>query len=156
MSNESYRPHHKSVYGFNRVIGINSHNIYTIDKHVMSEDHLFIGPADKKEFFNLMELKSKIIVIDDYETNSRGFADVVYDKTLDQIIGITDTTGEFRSYRADIDLSYDKKNPCVCIFTGDHNFMKSIDKNTKIELVYAENKTVLSLFITNPNITSQQ
>jgi hypothetical protein len=103
-----------------------------------------------------MELKSKIIVLDDYKTNLCGFADVVYDKTLDQIIGITDTTGEFRSYRADIDFSYDKKNPCVCIFTGDHNFMKTINKNTKIDLVYSKNKTVLGLFIKNPIITSQQ
>lgn len=153
MSNES-------VYGFNRVIGINSHNIYTIDKRVMSEDRLFVGPTDKKEFFNLMELKSKIIVLDDYKTNSCVFADVVYDKTLGRIIGITDTTGEFRSYRADNDphanFSYDKKNPCLCIFTGDHGFMKSIDKNTVLDVVYAENKTVLGLFITNPNITIEE
>lgn len=139
----------KQVYIFYRVTGINSHNIYTLDKrHV--EEELLTKKDGNLDIYNLMEFKSKIILFDDYETNSCNFADVVYDKTFNKIIGFSDVMCKpIRNYRIDADYLLYKKNPCACIFTLDEKFMKNINENTTFDFVYAEKRSLLALFINN-------
>jgi hypothetical protein len=96
-----------------------------------------------------------MVVFDDYKTCSTGFADVVYDKKCDKLIGFWDHDSDESRYYfidgCDYEVDYDNPNPCLCIFTSGE-FMKLINKNIKIKCTYSDDKKIITIDIRDPTL----